>query len=233
MGVGLNAVSLYVLCVGLAGGLRQPWLFFVPAIIVVAAAAARWGKYCGSRVVDRGISLFSREPTASASGTGDIKDTATRCVGPRWLWLATPFVLAILLGAMLPPIDFDVREYHLEAPKEFYQQGRITFLPHNVYANMPLSSEMLSLLGMIVMGDWWYGALAGKTVIAAAAPITAIAIFAAGRRFFSTAAGVVGGAGLHFNSLDRASVEHRPGRGHVGTLHVPGGLFRAVVARSG
>ena len=42
---------------------------------------------------------------------------------------------------MLPPVDFDVREYHLQAPKEFFQPGRISFLPHNVYANMPLGAE--------------------------------------------------------------------------------------------
>ena len=67
-----------------------------------------------------------------------------------------PFVLAILLAGMLPPLDFDVREYHLQAPKEFFQQGRVTFLPHNVYANMALGTEMLSLLAMIVsaIGGW-------------------------------------------------------------------------------
>ena len=59
---------------------------------------------------------------------------------------------------MLPPLDFDVCEYHLQAPKEFFQQGRITFLPHNVYANMALGTEMLSLLAMVVAGDWWWGA---------------------------------------------------------------------------
>ncbi len=109
----------------------------------------------------------------------------------RWLWLALPFVLAIVLSAMLPPMDFDVREYHLEAPKEFFQQGRITFLPHNVYANMPLGAEMFALLGMVVSGDWWLGALAGKVVIAAFTPLCALGLFAAGRRFFSTGAGVV------------------------------------------
>ena len=63
---------------------------------------------------------------------------------------------------MLPPADFDVREYHLQAPKEFYQQGRIAFVPHNVYANMPLGMEMASLLGMVVTGDWWLGCWWGR-----------------------------------------------------------------------
>ena len=110
-------------------------------------------------------------------------------LSPHWLWLAVPFVLAILLAAMLPPLDFDVREYHLQAPKEFFQQGRITFLPHNVYANMTLGTEMLSLLAMVLTGDWWLGALVGKTVIAAFTPLTAWGCCLAGRRIFTPTAG--------------------------------------------
>ena len=58
----------------------------------------------------------------------------------------------MLLGSMLPAIDFDVLEYHLQGPKEYYQAGRIAFLPHNVYTNMPFDVEMLHLLGMEVHG---------------------------------------------------------------------------------
>ena len=117
----------------------------------------------------------------------------------RWLWWATPFTIVILLGATLTPLDFDVREYHLQAPKEFYQQGRIAFLPHNVYGNMPLGSEMLPLAAMATLGDWWFGALCGKTVIALAAPLTAVGLLAAGRRFVGGAGGVV--AALVFISI--------------------------------
>ena len=64
-------------------------------------------------------------------------------------------------------------------------------MPHNVYANMTLGSEMFSLLAMTLLGDWWLGALAGKTVIAAFAPLTALALLAAGRRFFTPMVGRV------------------------------------------
>ena len=67
------------------------------------------------------------------------------------------------LGAMLPTVDFDAIEYHLQGPKEYYRAGRIAFLPHNVYTSMPFSIEMLHLLGMEVVGDWWLGALVGPT----------------------------------------------------------------------
>jgi 4-amino-4-deoxy-L-arabinose transferase-like glycosyltransferase len=92
---------------------------------------------------------------------------------------------------MLPPTDFDVCAYHLQAPKEFLQQGRVSFLPHSVFANMPLGSEMLSMLAMLCMDDWWWGALAGKTVLAAFTPLCALAIFAAGRRCYSAPAGAI------------------------------------------
>ena len=88
----------------------------------------------------------------------------------------------MLLGAMLPAIDFDVLEYHLQGPKEYYQAGRIAFLPHNVYTNMPFGVEMLHLLGMEVMGDWWWGGLAGQLLVALFAPAAAVLIAAAAGR---------------------------------------------------
>ena len=68
-----------------------------------------------------------------------------------------PFVLVMILGSMLPTIDFDVLEYHLQGPKEYYQTGRIAFQAHNVYTSMPFGVEMLHLAAMEVMGDWWWG----------------------------------------------------------------------------
>jgi hypothetical protein len=106
--------------------------------------------------------------------------------------LGAPLAVLILLGAMLPPWEFDVREYHLQVPKEWRQQGRIDYLPHNVYGNMPLGAEMHALAAMSLWPGklgWWWGALVGKTVIGSYAILTALALFAAGRRFFSAGAG--------------------------------------------
>ncbi len=109
------------------------------------------------------------------------------------LWLALPFVLLILLGGMMPPWEFDVREYHLQVPKEWYQAGRIGFLPHNVYGNMPLGAEMHAVLAMALVApwaDWWWGALVGKTVMACFAPLACLGLYAAVRRHVSPTAGV-------------------------------------------
>lgn len=107
-----------------------------------------------------------------------------------WLFVAlvVPFIVITMLGAMLPATDFDVLEYHLQGPKEYFQAGRIEFLPHNVYTNMPFDVEMLHLLGMSVMGDWWWGGLAGQLLVALFGPAAAVLIFATVARV-STRAG--------------------------------------------
>jgi 4-amino-4-deoxy-L-arabinose transferase-like glycosyltransferase len=188
--VGANMVSLYVLCLGLLGkvGVGNAYLFLTPAAIVVTAATAFWarrwwGSTSGDSRTAPQIALDERKPENKELGKDELSGD--------WLWLAAPFVLVIVLGGMLPPTDFDVREYHLQAPKEFYQDGKIHFLRHNVYGNMPLGSEMFSLLAMVLLGDWWQGALVGKTVIALFAPLTALALLSAGIRFGSRTVGVI------------------------------------------
>jgi hypothetical protein len=178
--VGFNVLSTWMLLAGLLGCLNRMGVVVVPmsATFLIAAGVClcRNSKNCNQKTQ---MPLIS-SPKESGGG-----------IGVHWLWLSLPFVIAIVLTAVLPPTDYDVCEYHLQAPKEFFLQGSITFLPHNVYAGMPLGAEMLSLLAMVSVGDWWWGALVGKTVIAAFTPLCAAGIFAAGRRLHSVAAGVV------------------------------------------
>ncbi len=209
--VGLNAVSTYVLAVGLAGWLDRVAVFVVPGVGVVAAAVGVWwwrvrGESSGAlgEGTREGERKMSSPPAALPRGGEGRKRAVSHSgdsgregegkgdwLGARWLWLAVPFAVVIVLGGMLPPFEFDVREYHLQVPKEFFQQGRITFLAHNAYGNMAMGAEMLSLLAMVLTKSWWLGALAGKTIIAGFAPLTALGLWAAGRRLVSSTAGVV------------------------------------------
>jgi len=175
---GLNLVSLATLTLGLCGLLRADLFLGLGVTVCIAAAATRRLGGCESGSCLLGPDFARR-------------DTTTWNWSPRWLWLLAPFALAIIGSAMLPPLDFDVREYHLQSPKEFYQAGRITFLPHNVYANMPLGTEMFALAGMVASGDVWTGACVGKTLIALFALLTALLLYAFGCRFASPAAGVI------------------------------------------
>jgi hypothetical protein len=183
-GVGLNLLSLYALTVGLAGGLQQRWLFLLPLVALVAGNLLL---NRGSRIVPPAPVPIEQPPAADQSKLND----------PRWyLWLlaALPFAAVIVFGGMLPPGAYDVREYHLQAPKEWFQNGRIDFLPHNIYANMPLGSELTSLWAMALIGGkdaWWWGAITGKTVMACYSLVTAAALLAFGRRVHSLAAGVI------------------------------------------
>ncbi len=55
---------------------------------------------------------------------------------------------------------YDVLEYHLQAPREYYEAGRVHFLPHNVYAQFPQQVEMLYLLLMHLRGGPYAAAIA-------------------------------------------------------------------------
>ena len=114
----------------------------------------------------------------------------------------------MLLGALLPSIDFDVKEYHLQGPKEWYLAGQITFLEHNVYTSFPFLTEMLSLSGMLIFDDWFWGALVGKTVLMTFAPSQPPHILSRRTVVFGTCCLVVGD---HFsdNAVGLSSLHHR------------------------
>src|SRR5262249_15981242 len=134
-GLGLAGFSLVTLGCGLAGLLSRPLLGGLLAACALGEAALR-------------LRAHARAPSG---------------VRPSWktwvlaLALAGPFLLCMLLGSLLPETDFDVKAYHFEGPKEWYQAGRISFLPHNVYTSFPFLTEMLVLLGMVLYEDWYWG----------------------------------------------------------------------------
>ena len=195
MGLGLSGASLLTLAIGLMGGLRGPVCFALSALLLMAMVV--WRAWRGR------VWLPSRGEAGSQDGLGAAEKQETSDQGhvpdkawyqPRWWWLVLPFAAVILAGAVLPPWEFDVLEYHLQVPKQWYQQGQVTFLPHNVYGNMPLGAEMLATLAMVLTPgelNWWWGALAGKVVMASFSILTTMLVFAAGRRYFSATAGIV------------------------------------------
>ncbi len=155
-GIGTTALGVLTLLAGRAG-LLDPWIFRIGLGVIALAGLI--------------VSRFWRVERPR--------------LDVRWLLpglIIAPFLVSMLLGAMLPAIDFDVLEYHLQGPKEYFQAGRIAFLPHNVYASMPFGVEMLHLMGMEVLGDWWWGGLVGQLLVALYAPLAAVLIAAATAR---------------------------------------------------
>ncbi|MDR3620342.1 MAG: glycosyltransferase family 39 protein [Paludisphaera borealis] len=162
-GLGTVALALAALLLGRLG-LLHPWVFRVGLGVVAVAGVA------GSR-------FWKWERPRFETGTAVA------------VLIVAPFLVLMLLGAMLPAVDFDVLEYHLQGPKEYFQNGRIAFLPHNVYTSMPFGVEMLHLIGMEVMGDWWWGGLVGQLLVALYAPMAAVLIAGSASRLGSRWAG--------------------------------------------
>ena len=192
LAAGLGTWSNYAALLGVLGLIRVTVLLYVPAVIVLAVVA--WQRYGTGRArLPRATRPASPTRRAARDDTGVSPAMASRQWRRQWrrqwLWLIVPPAMILLLGGMLPPAHFDVLEYHLQAPKEFFQQGHIGFLPHNVYANMPLGSEMFALLGMAVTGDWFLGGLVGKLLIASTGLIAAAGAYCVGKRLDGPVAG--------------------------------------------
>ena len=131
-----------------------------------------------------GVWLRGRSPGGNSIQINPSRWSIGQMVG--FAVIVGPFLLVMGLGAMLPTIEFDALEYHLQAPKEYFLDGRVEFLPHNVYASMPAGVEMLTTLAMEVLGDWWLGGLAGQELIAWFAPATAVLIAGSASRIAGT-----------------------------------------------
>ena len=167
-GLGTTGLGLVTLILGRLG-LIHPWEIRVGLVVPIAAELA--------------LAIRRRPSVDLDSQSNPIRVSPWPIVG--FAMIVGPFLLIMALGAMLPTVDFDAIEYHVQGPKEYYQAGRIAFLPHNVYTSMPFSIEMLHLLGMEVVGDWWLGALVGQLLVASFTPATAAMIALTARRIGS------------------------------------------------
>ena len=175
-GLGASGLGVAALIAGRSGAIG-PWPVRIGLGMIVAAEAA-----CLAR--DRLRRVDESDPKRSE---GETRPSPLARIG--FAIVVGPFLLLMALGAMLPTLEFDATEYHLQGPKEYYQSGRIAPLPHNVYTSMPSGVEMLHLLGMEVLDDWWRGALVGQLLVACFAPATAALIALTARRGASPRAG--------------------------------------------
>lgn len=96
-------------------------------------------------------------------------------------------------GLIRTPDTYDVLEYHLQVPREFYNAQHIGPLNHNCYSFYPLGVEMLFLLGMALRGGAYEGMYAAKMIHGAFGVLAVAAVFGAlkkdddGRARFSAA----------------------------------------------
>jgi len=160
-GVGLWLLATLVLIVGSLGGL-SPIIWW--PVVGVGAVLAGWQGRHGLRAWEPG-------------GKTDIR-------GLMWVLLAIAAGL-VLAGLTLPPgllatgERYDVLEYHLQVPREYYEAGRVRELEHNCYSYYPGQMHMLALLAMVLRGGPHAGAYAAKFLHAAFLAGAVAAVFLA------------------------------------------------------
>ena len=106
--------------------------------------------------------------------------------------MITCLVLAAVLnlaGVLAPPFEYDELEYHLGALADYQRAGRIVFLPHNFYSNMPQLTEMLYLLARTTTSD-----IAAKLLHWLFGLLSALAVYGLAQRLWSRAVGLTAAA---------------------------------------
>ena len=146
--LGLGAMSLALLGLGLLGWLNALTAWGLIGIGLILGIA-------------RIIRLDTPEMRAALSAW------FSESAGVDWLWLlVVPTLVVMLVGAMFPPgllwspdepHGYDVVEYHLQVPREWYEAGRIIPLHHNAFSYFPFNVEMHYLLAMHLRGGPWAG----------------------------------------------------------------------------
>ncbi|OIO04448.1 MAG: hypothetical protein AUJ52_15385 [Elusimicrobia bacterium CG1_02_63_36] len=177
-GLGLGLFSLGLLVLGVIG--------VAPEASVYAVSGAGIGLNAYELVVR----LSSPPPKSSPEAPGFFSTLEPL----EWTALAAIVYAAALhvIGALTPETFYDSLVYHLAAPAQYIQRGRITPLPTPLHANFPQNMEMLYLAGLVLRGEiaaktlhFWMGALSclaiyefGRTACSRRTALIAAALFA-------------------------------------------------------
>ncbi len=162
--VGLGVLSLVILLLGLAGWLNRATAF---ALLLPGWIA--------------GVLFIFRSRVQRIAAD---EDAMSRW---QWLWvLVMPLLGAAVFCAFVPPgvlwtpnepHGYDVVEYHLQVPREWYEAGRIVPLTHNVFSYFPFNVEMHYLLAMYLRGGPWAGMYMAQLMHVAFIALTVLAIY--------------------------------------------------------
>lgn len=193
--LGIGTLSILILLLGLAGLLQRPvW-------IVLLTVMAGVGVMRMKHMVALRLAI---PPRSAQAGKKTVAPNIQTPVPPslsRYLWLlAAPCCSLAILAASNAPgwiwaeegFGYDVLEYHLQLPKEYYQAGSIDYAPHNVYANFPANVEMLYLLNMIVMDEDVEAGVSANMIHLMLGLLTVFAAWVIGREW-SQSCGIVCG----------------------------------------
>lgn len=184
-GVGVGLLALLMLVLGSLGVLNRGVLTGLTALFAFS---------CLLDLIKLNREELRRMQSAAAAPVAEP-------TWPRWLWLAAaPFLALSLCAAACPPgylwpaegNGYDVLEYHFGAPKEYFVAGRVEFLPHNIYSNLPFNAEMLYLLSFVLRGSPIAGVFSAQMLNVLLGVLAVCGAWLAGREF-GRLAGVVSG----------------------------------------
>lgn len=165
-GLGIGLLSLILLGLGAAGWLNRisAWSLLAIGIVYLIVALNR-------RLIDfRAL----REWLGQSS-----------IAGLLWIF-AMPALGIALVSAFAPPgllwgdepHGYDVLEYHLQVPREWYEAGRVAPLEHNVFSYMPMNVELHYLLAMHLKGGPWAGMYVAQLMHVTLIILSVLAIYA-------------------------------------------------------
>jgi len=155
-GLGLGAIALGILLLGLSKLLYPPVLVSLAVILIVISAPHL-------------LTLAKKLPTLRPT---------------RWdLFFLLALLLITGLEFSLinwSPLDFDELNYHLALPEIFFRSHAVAAIPYNIFSNFPLNVEMLYLPALA-----WEGAHACRAVHLFFLLLCTITVFSMARRYFN------------------------------------------------
>ena len=171
--LGIGSFSLLLLLLGWAGVLNRGLAWILTAASVVLGLVHLIGE-----------KKFNPDRIATS--------LRERADWTEWVYLiAVPFLALAVLAAFIPPgllwgdepNGYDVVEYHLQIPREWYEAARIIPLHHNVFSYFPFNVELHYLLAMLLRGGPWAGMYIAQLMHVAMIVLAVLAVkeFAGGR----------------------------------------------------
>ncbi|MFH1903925.1 MAG: phospholipid carrier-dependent glycosyltransferase [bacterium] len=178
-GLGLGVLSILVLLIGFAKGLNRFCLYSV--LLMLCIISIREIKYFFSRLKSSFSERFSKEIISQLPYISAFSKFLIISIGVTMFLAFT--------GALAPPLNYDTLSYHLAFPKLYVRAGKIFFIPHNMYSNLPFGVEMLYTLALVIKD----GILA-KLIHFSIGILCALTIFVLGRKYFDGNVGLLAAA---------------------------------------
>lgn len=158
------------------------WALPTAMLILASAAPGMLTGWVWWPVVGGGVALAAWQGRAHVEAWR----VPDRFDGRALAWVLVAAAAAVWIsGAVCEPAqigrifadNFDVLEYHLQVPREYYDAGRIAPLTHNVYSYYPLGVETLYLLAMCLRGGAYQGMYVAQFLHGGLAVLAIAAVF--------------------------------------------------------